>query len=56
LRCKESGESKTILFNLTGHGYFDMEAYDRYFSCELEDFDYPGEAIQESLQHLPKVK
>ena len=55
LRCKESGEAKTILFNLTGHGHFDMSSYDRYFAGELEDFVYPEEAIRESLQHLPKV-
>ncbi len=55
LRCKATGETKTILFNLTGHGHFDMSSYDRYFAGELEDFDYPEEAIRESLQHLPKV-
>ena len=55
LRCKETGEAKTILFNLTGHGHFDMASYDRYFAGELEDFAYPAEAIRESLQHLPKV-
>ena len=54
LRCKESGEAKTILFNLTGHGHFDMASYDRYFSGELEDFSYPEAAIKESLQHLPR--
>jgi tryptophan synthase beta chain len=55
LRCKATGEPKTILFNLTGHGHFDMASYDRYLSGKLEDFDYPAEAIQESLAHLPKV-
>jgi tryptophan synthase beta chain len=55
LRCKESGEPRTIIFNLTGHGHFDMASYDRYFSGNLEDFDYPAEAIRESLAHLPKV-
>jgi predicted alternative tryptophan synthase beta-subunit len=55
LRCKETGEAKTILFNLTGHGHFDMGSYDRYFAGELEDFEYPEEAIRQSLQHLPKV-
>ena len=55
LRCKESGESKTILFNLTGHGHFDMASYDRYFAGKLEDFEYPEEAISESLKHLPNV-
>ncbi len=55
LRCKETGEPKTILFNLTGHGHFDMASYDRFFSGKLEDFEYPAEAIRDSLAHLPKV-
>ncbi|MBI4986545.1 MAG: TrpB-like pyridoxal phosphate-dependent enzyme [Rhodocyclales bacterium] len=55
LRCKESGEPKTLLFNLSGHGHFDMASYDRYFAGELEDFEYPQEAIAASLAHLPKV-
>ena len=54
-QCTESGEPRTILFNLSGHGHFDMSAYDRYFKGELEDFAYPEEAIKESLQHLPKI-
>jgi tryptophan synthase beta chain len=53
--CARSGEARTILFNLSGHGHFDMSAYDRYFKGELEDYDYPSEAIAESLAHLPKV-
>jgi len=55
VRCRESGEAKTIFFNLTGHGHFDMAAYDRYFAGELEDFEYPAEAICASLAHLPKL-
>ena len=55
LRCKETGEAKTILFNLTGHGHFDMASYDRYLAGELGDFEYPEAAIKESLRHLPKV-
>jgi predicted alternative tryptophan synthase beta-subunit len=55
LRCKETGEAKTILINLTGHGHFDMGSYDRYFAGDLGDFEYPEEAIKESLLHLPKV-
>ncbi|MCU0970815.1 MAG: TrpB-like pyridoxal phosphate-dependent enzyme [Gammaproteobacteria bacterium] len=55
LRCKETGEAKTILFNLSGHGHFDMASYDRYFRGELENYAYPEEAIKESLAHLPKV-
>ena len=54
LRCKASGETKTILFNLTGHGHFDMTSYDRYLAGELEDFEYPDAAIERSLQQLPK--
>ena len=55
LRCKESGEPKTLLFNLSGHGHFDMASYDRYFAGKLEDYDYPVEAVKASLAHLPKV-
>jgi tryptophan synthase beta chain len=55
LRCKATGEPKTILFNLTGHGHFDMASYERYFSGKLEDYAYPEEAIRQSLEHLPKV-
>jgi pyridoxal-phosphate dependent TrpB-like enzyme len=55
LRCKETGEPKTLLFNLSGHGHFDMASYDRYLAGELEDFEYPQEAIKASLAHLPKV-
>jgi pyridoxal-phosphate dependent TrpB-like enzyme len=55
LRCKESGEPKTLLFNLSGHGHFDMASYDRYFAGKLEDYDYPQEAVMASLAHLPKV-
>ncbi|MCP4286930.1 MAG: TrpB-like pyridoxal phosphate-dependent enzyme [Gammaproteobacteria bacterium] len=55
-RCAETGEPKTLLFNLSGHGHFDMTSYDRYFAGELKDYAYPEEAIQESLKHLPQVK
>ncbi|MDH5190068.1 MAG: TrpB-like pyridoxal phosphate-dependent enzyme [Gammaproteobacteria bacterium] len=55
MRCKESGEPKTLLFNLSGHGHFDMAAYDRYFQNELEDYDYPEEAIKKSMANLPDV-
>jgi len=53
--CTKSGEPRTILFNLSGHGHFDMSAYDRYFNNELEDYEFPAEAIEESLSHLPEV-
>jgi len=42
LKCKETGEAKTILFNLSGHGHFDMSAYDQYLAGNLQDYDYSG--------------
>ncbi len=55
LHCKESGESKTIVFNLCGHGHFDLGAYEAYLNNKLEDYEYPVEEIQKSLGHLPKL-
>jgi tryptophan synthase beta chain len=53
--CKVTGEPKTILFNLSGHGHFDMSSFDKYFQGELQDYDFPAEAIAESLAKLPKI-
>src|SRR5713101_6983691 len=53
--CKRSGERKAIFFNLSGHGHFDMAAYDRYLSGQLEDSPYPDDAIKAALTDLPKV-
>jgi tryptophan synthase beta chain len=53
--AKEEGKEKTILFNLSGHGFMDMTAYDNYLSGNLEDYEYPIELVRESLKHLPKV-
>jgi len=55
LRCKAAGEKKVIAFNLSGHGHFDMAAYDSYLKGQLEDYEYPVEAVEEALQHLPVV-
>ena len=55
LACKESGEKKVIAFNLSGHGHFDMAAYDAYFKGELEDFDYPTAQIESAMASLPEV-
>jgi len=54
-QCVQTGEPRTLLFNLSGHGHFDMSSYDRFLSGELEDFEYPEAAIKDSLAHLPKV-
>ena len=55
LKAKEAGDRRVILFNLSGHGHFDMAAYDDYFAGKLEDYEYPAEAIEEALAHLPQV-
>ena len=55
LDAKEKGEKRVILFNLSGHGNFDMSAYEAYLTGQLEDYDYPAEAVQESLKKLPQV-
>jgi len=53
--CARSGEPKTLLFSLSGHGHFDMAAYDRYFAGDLQDYEHPTEAIQTALSRLPKI-
>jgi predicted alternative tryptophan synthase beta-subunit len=55
LRCKETGQEQAILFNLSGHGHFDMGAYDRYFQGELEDYAYPAELVAEAMKGVPAV-
>jgi len=55
LACKESGESKVILFNASGHGHFDMAAYDAYFRKDLPDYMLEEEKIQQALVDLPQV-
>jgi len=55
LLCKESGEAKVILFNLSGHGYFDMAAYDNYFSGKLSDVDYSEEEIARSMKNCQRL-
>ncbi|MGB4869951.1 MAG: pyridoxal-phosphate dependent enzyme, partial [Candidatus Promineifilaceae bacterium] len=55
LKCKESGEEKVIVFNLCGHGHFDMASYEAYLKGQLVDYEYPQEAIAEAMTHLPKI-
>ncbi|MBP1468767.1 TrpB-like pyridoxal phosphate-dependent enzyme [Candidatus Chloroploca sp. M-50] len=55
LRCKEEGVSKTILFNLCGHGHFDMTAYTDYMAGTLKDFEYSSEEVAMALAGLPSV-
>jgi tryptophan synthase beta chain len=56
IKCKETGEEKVIAFNFSGHGHFDLSAYDAYLGGKLEDYEYPDEKIKESLKNLPEVK
>jgi tryptophan synthase beta chain len=56
LRCRETGEEKCILFNLSGHGLCDMGSYDRFLSKSLEDYAYPQEKIEEAIAELPVVE
>jgi tryptophan synthase beta chain len=55
IKCRESGEGKTILFNLCGHGYFDMSAYDSFLSGSLEDYAYPSESVEKAMKSVPQV-
>ena len=55
LKCRESGEAKTILIAHSGHGNFDLAAYDAYLSGKLEDYAYPEEDIKKAQLELPKV-
>ncbi|MEM2110694.1 MAG: TrpB-like pyridoxal phosphate-dependent enzyme [Candidatus Bathyarchaeia archaeon] len=55
LRCKKTGEKKTILFLLCGHGYFDMQSYADYLSGKLQPYEYPKEKVDESMQKLKKL-
>ena len=55
LRCKEDGESKAILFNLCGHGYFDMQAYMDYSAGKLVDHPYDASEVAMALSGLPSV-
>jgi tryptophan synthase beta chain len=55
LRCRETGEEKTILFLLCGHGHFDMKAYDDYLAGRLQPFELPRERIDASLARLREM-
>ena len=53
IRCREEGKSETILFNLCGHGHFDMQAYMDYFGGKLQDLDYDEADLAMALAGLP---
>jgi tryptophan synthase beta chain len=55
LRCKQEGKSRTILFNLCGHGHFDMQSYIDYAAGKLQNYAYPDQEIAMALAGLPAV-
>ena len=55
LKCKDTGEEKVILFNLSGHGLIDMSAYDQYLSGNLQNYEVTDEQVQANLDKLEKV-
>ncbi len=55
LKCKQEGKSKVILLAHSGHGHFDMAAYEAYLSGKLTDYAYPEDMVREALKGLPQV-
>lgn len=55
LKCKKTGEEKTILFNNSGHGNFDMTSYDAYFNGLLINYEYPEALVREAMTRLPQI-
>jgi tryptophan synthase beta chain len=55
LDAKAKGEKRIILFNLSGHGNFDLGAYEAYLAGKLDDYEYPAEAVQVAMRELPQV-
>ena len=56
LKCKETGEEKTIVFGLTGTGYFDMVAYEKFHDGKMDDYIPTDAELKESISKLPKVE
>ncbi len=56
LEAKAKGEKRVILFNLSGHGHFDLSAYQAYLGGKLQNYEYPAAAIEAAMQDLPEVK
>ena len=53
IRAKELGEAKTVLFGLSGHGHFDMAAYDNYLSGQIQNSSLPDNVLRKTLKKLP---
>jgi tryptophan synthase beta chain len=50
-----AGEDRVILFNLSGHGHFDLAAYDQYLSGRLQDYAYPEEMVRQAMLSVPRL-
>jgi tryptophan synthase beta chain len=55
LKAKVEGKKRVIGFNLSGHGHFDLGAYDAFLQGKLEDYEYPTELVEQAMTHLPEV-
>ncbi len=55
LRCKQEGSKRVIAFNLSGHGHFDLGAYEAYLGGRLADYEYPAEEIEKAMADLPQL-
>ncbi|MCD6350549.1 MAG: TrpB-like pyridoxal phosphate-dependent enzyme [Armatimonadetes bacterium] len=56
LQAKEEGREMVIAFNFSGHGFFDLAGYEKYFAGELQDYEMPAHEIERALEELPKVE
>jgi tryptophan synthase beta chain len=54
-RCAETGKEKVIVFNFSGHGHFDLAAFESYFAGQLQNYEYPQAKVEEALKHVPEV-
>jgi tryptophan synthase beta chain len=54
-KCKVSGEKKTILLNLSGHGHFDLASYEKYLSGDLQDYEFSQDKVNEALRDCPQI-
>jgi len=54
-KCKETGEDKAIFFNLSGHGHFDLSAYEAYNEGSLKDFEYTDDMLKQGLATVPEI-
>jgi tryptophan synthase beta chain len=52
IAAREEGRARVILFNLSGHGHFDMAAYENYLTGKLQDYEYPGRDVERALAAL----